>query len=230
MSVKAHQRRLDVENGRIDLSHGSGGRAMAHLISDIFHRAFGNEWLARCNDQSAFDVATGRIVMTTDGYVVSPLFFPGGNIGSLAVNGTINDVAMAGARPLYLSASFIIEEGFRFSDLQTIAESMGLAARDAGVYIITGDTKVVEPARRTVCSSPRPSIGVLADALDLSADKARVGDRVLISGSLGDHGVAIMSRRQNVAFQIEIALGFSRAARPRSRHGCGRWQRYPGDA
>lgn len=144
MSVKAHQRRLDVENGRIDLSHGFGGRAMAHLISDIFHRAFGNEWLARCNDQSAFDVATGRIVMTTDGYVVSPLFFPGGNIGSLAVNGTINDVAMAGARPLYLSASFIIEEGFRFSDLQTIAESMGLAARDAGVYIITGDTKVVE--------------------------------------------------------------------------------------
>ncbi len=133
MSVKANQRRLDVENGRIDLSHGSGGRAMAQLISDIFHRAFGNEWLARCNDQSAFDVATGRMVMTTDGYVVSPLFFPGGNIGSLAVNGTINDVAMAGARPLYLSASFIIEEGFRFSDLQTIADSMGVAARDAGV-------------------------------------------------------------------------------------------------
>ena len=144
MSVKAYPRKLDVKNGRVELSHGSGGRAMAQLISDLFHQAFGNEWLARCNDQSAFDVSAGRMVMTTDGYVVTPLFFPGGNIGSLAVHGTINDVAMSGARPLYLSASFIIEEGFRFSDLKTIADSMGAAARGACVYIIAGDTKVVE--------------------------------------------------------------------------------------
>ncbi|MDA9401012.1 MULTISPECIES: hydrogenase expression/formation protein HypE [unclassified Bradyrhizobium] len=204
MSVKADQRNLDLENGRVELAHGSGGRAMAQLISGLFHQAFGNEWLARCNDQSAFDVSGGRMVMTTDGYVVSPLFFPGGNIGSLAVHGTINDVAMSGARPLYLSASFIIEEGFRFSDLKAIADSMGAAARGAGVYIIAGDTKVVERGKADGLFISTAGIGLVAGGLDLSADKARVGDRVLLSGSLGDHGVAIMSKRQNVAFQTEI--------------------------
>ncbi|ANW03237.1 hydrogenase expression/formation protein HypE [Bradyrhizobium icense] len=204
MRATAYQRKLDVKNGRIDLSHGAGGRAMAQLISGLFHEAFGNEWLARGNDQAAFDVGAGRMVMTTDGYVVSPLFFPGGNIGSLAVHGTINDVAMGGARPLYLSASFIIEEGFRFSDLKTIADSMGEAARAAGVYIITGDTKVVERGKADGLFISTTGVGVLADGLDLSAEKARVGDRVLVSGSLGDHGTAIMSRRQNLAFETEI--------------------------
>ncbi|MFB9267626.1 hydrogenase expression/formation protein HypE [Bradyrhizobium erythrophlei] len=202
--MKACERKLDFKNGCVDLSHGSGGRAMTQLISGLFHEAFGNQWLARCNDQSSFDVGAGRMVMTTDGYVVSPLFFPGGNIGSLAVHGTINDVAMAGARPLYLSASFIIEEGFRFSDLKEIADSMGKAARGAGVYIITGDTKVVERGKADGLFISTTGVGVLADGLDLSAEKASVGDRVLVSGSLGDHGVAIMSRRQNLAFQIEI--------------------------
>src|SRR6516162_3170981 len=135
MSPKAYRRRLDIKNGRVDLSHGSGGRAMAQLVADIFHEAFDNEWLKRGNDQAAFDVAAGRMVMTTDGYVISPLFFPGGNIGSLAVHGTINDVAMAGARPLHLAASFIIEEGFALADLKKIADSMGEAARAAGVYV-----------------------------------------------------------------------------------------------
>jgi hydrogenase expression/formation protein HypE len=204
MSAKAYQRRLDLRNGCVDLSHGSGGRAMAQLISGLFHEAFGNEWLARGNDQSAFDVTAGKMVMTTDGYVVSPLFFPGGNIGSLAVHGTVNDIAMAGAQPLYLSASFIIEEGFRFSDLKRIADSMGEAARDASVSIITGDTKVVERGKADGVFISTTGVGVVPDGLDLSADKARVGDRVLISGSLGDHGVAIMSKRQNLAFQTEI--------------------------
>ncbi|MBP0115905.1 MULTISPECIES: hydrogenase expression/formation protein HypE [Bradyrhizobium] len=204
MSAKGYQRKLDIANGLVDLSHGSGGRAMAQLISGLFHQAFGNEWLARCNDQSAFDVAAGRMVMTTDGYVVSPLFFPGGNIGSLAVHGTINDVAMSGARPLYLSASFIIEEGFPFSDLKAIADSMGAAARRAGVHIIAGDTKVVERGKADGLFISTTGIGIVADGLDLSADKARVGDRVLVSGSLGDHGVAIMSKRQNLAFQTEV--------------------------
>ena len=204
MRAKAYQRKLDIGNGCVDLSHGSGGRAMAQLISGLFHEAFGNEWLARGNDQSAFDVNAGRMVMTTDGYVVSPLFFPGGNIGSLAVHGTVNDVAMAGARPLYLSASFIIEEGFRFSDLKAIADSMGEAARDAGVYIITGDTKVVERGKADGLFISTTGVGVLPDGLDLSAENARAGDRVLVSGSLGDHGVAIMSERQNLAFQTEI--------------------------
>jgi hydrogenase expression/formation protein HypE len=199
-----HQRRLDLKNGCVDLSHGAGGRAMAQLISGLFHEAFGNEWLARGNDQSAFAVAAGRMVMTTDGYVVSPLFFPGGDIGSLAVHGTVNDIAMAGARPLYLSASFIIEEGFRFADLKRIADSMGEAARAAGVPIITGDTKVVERGKADGVFISTAGVGVLPDGLDLSADKARPGDRVLLSGSLGDHGVAIMSKRQNLTFDTEI--------------------------
>ncbi|MGY8684104.1 hydrogenase expression/formation protein HypE [Bradyrhizobium sp. UFLA05-153] len=202
--MRSHQRKLDIRNGCIDLSHGAGGRAMAQLISGLFHEAFGNEWLARGNDQSAFDVGAGRMVMTTDGYVVSPLFFPGGNIGSLAVHGTVNDIAMAGARPLYLAASFIIEEGFCFSDLKMIAESMGKAARSAGVHIITGDTKVVERGKADGLFISTAGVGVVPDGLDLSAQNARVGDRVLISGTLGDHGVAIMSKRQNLAFETEI--------------------------
>lgn len=115
------RRRLDLKSGRVDLSHGAGGRAMGRLIEEIFHTAFDNAWLRAGNDQSAFEVEAGRMVMTTDGYVVSPLFFPGGDIGSLAVNGTINDIAMAGARPLYLTAGFILEEGFPLADLQRIA-------------------------------------------------------------------------------------------------------------
>jgi hydrogenase expression/formation protein HypE len=204
MRAKAYQRKLDLKEGCVDLSHGSGGRAMAQLISALFHEAFGNEWLARGNDQSAFEVGAGRMVMTTDAYVVSPLFFPGGNIGSLAVHGTVNDVAMAGARPLYLSASFIIEEGFRFADLKSIADAMGEAARAAGVHIITGDTKVVERGKADGVFISTTGVGVVPDGLDLSADKAQVGDRVLLSGSLGDHGVAIMSKRQNLAFTTEI--------------------------
>ncbi|MDF0497293.1 hydrogenase expression/formation protein HypE [Bradyrhizobium yuanmingense] len=202
--MRVNQPKLDLDNGCVDLSHGSGGRDMEQLISGLFHQAFGNEWLARRNDQSAFDVGTGRMVMATDAYVVSPLFFPGGNIGSLAVHGTINDVAMAGARPQYLSASFIIEEGFRLFDLKSIADSMGEAARGAGVYIITGDTKVVERGKADGLFISTTGVGFLADGLDLSADKARAGDRVLVSGSLGEHGVAIMSRRQNLAFQTQI--------------------------
>jgi hydrogenase expression/formation protein HypE len=204
MSSKAFRRKLDIRNGCVDLSHGSGGRAMAHLIADVFHDSFSNDWLARGNDQAAFDVTSGRMVMTTDGYVISPLFFPGGNIGSLAVHGTINDVAMAGARPLYLSASFILEEGFPLADLKKIADAMGDAARQAGVPIITGDTKVVERGKADGVFISTTGIGVVAAGLDLSAEKARVGDRVLVSGTLGDHGIAVMSKRQNMTFETDI--------------------------
>jgi hydrogenase expression/formation protein HypE len=204
MSSKAFRRKLDIRNGCVDLSHGSGGRAMAHLIAEVFHDSFSNDWLARGNDQAAFDVTGGRMVMTTDGYVISPLFFPGGNIGSLAVHGTINDVAMAGARPLYLSASFILEEGFPLADLKKIADAMGDAARQAGVPIITGDTKVVERGKADGVFISTTGVGVVADGLDLSAEKARVGDRVLVSGTLGDHGIAVMSKRQNMTFETDI--------------------------
>ena len=198
------RRKLDIKNGHVDLSHGSGGRAMAHLIAEVFHAAFNNEWLARGNDQAAFGVDQGRMVMTTDGYVISPLFFPGGNIGSLAVHGTINDVAMAGARPLYLSASFIIEEGFALAELKQIADAMGTAARQAGVPIVTGDTKVVERGKADGVFISTTGIGVVPDGLDLSADKAKVGDRVLVSGTLGDHGIAVMSKRANMTFDTDL--------------------------
>jgi hydrogenase expression/formation protein HypE len=204
MSVKTYKRKLDLKNGRVDLSHGSGGRAMTQLIADLFHEALDNEWLRRGNDQSAFDVAGGRMVMTTDAYVVTPIFFPGGDIGSLAVHGTINDVAMAGAQPLFLAASFIIEEGFAFADLKRIADSMGEAARAAGVPVITGDTKVVERGKADGVFITTTGVGVVPDGLDLSSDKARAGDRVILSGTIGDHGVAVMSKRQNLTFETAI--------------------------
>jgi hydrogenase expression/formation protein HypE len=203
MSAKTYRRRLDLKDGRVDLSHGSGGRAMAQLIAELFHASLGNEWLRRGDDQAAFDLA-GRLVMTTDSYVVTPLFFPGGDIGSLAVHGTINDVAMAGARPLYLAASFILEEGLALAELKRIADSMGAAARAAGVPVVTGDTKVVERGKADSVFITTTGIGVVPDGLDLSADKARPGDRVILSGTLGDHGVAIMSRRQHLSFETEV--------------------------
>ena len=197
---------------------------MAQLIEDIFHAAFDNDWLAQGNDQAAFDVAGRRgMVMTTDGYVVSPLFFPGGDIGSLAVHGTINDVAMAGARPLYLSASFIIEEGFPLADLKRIAASMGDAARAAGVPIITGDTKVVERGKADGVFITTTGVGVVPHGLDLSAEQARPGDRVILSGTIGDHGVAVMSKRENLAFETEIVS--DSAALHRARRGDGRRRR-----
>ena len=201
--MKGH-RRLDLRAGRVDMSHGAGGRAMAQLIADIFHPELANEYLAQGNDQAAFEVAGGRMVMTTDGYVVSPLFFPGGDIGSLAVHGTINDLAMAGAWPLYLTASFILEEGFPFADLARIAASMGRASREAGVPVVAGDTKVVERGKADGVFISTAGIGMVPPGIRLSGDQARPGDVVLLSGPIGDHGVAIMSCRENLSFGTEI--------------------------
>jgi hydrogenase expression/formation protein HypE len=138
--LRLRARRIDARHGLVDMSHGAGGRAAAQLIQEIFVEAFDNPALSRADDQAAFDIPGGRMVMSTDGYVISPLFFPGGDIGSLAVHGTINDVAMAGATPLHLAAGFIIEEGLPIADLRRIAQSMASAAREAGVAIVTGDT------------------------------------------------------------------------------------------
>ncbi len=197
-------RRLDIARGVVDLSHGAGGRAMAQLIAEVFAPALDNPLLRQGNDQAAFDVAAGTMVMSTDGYVVSPLFFPGGDIGSLAVHGTINDLAMAGARPLHLSASFFIEEGFALAELARIARSMGDAARRAGVAVVTGDTKVVERGKADGVFICTTGIGVVPAGLRLSGDRARAGDVVLLSGTIGDHGVAVMSRRDNLEFDTEI--------------------------
>lgn len=197
-------RKLDVRGGRVDLSHGAGGRATAQLIDEVFRKAFDNPYLDQGNDQACFDPPSGRMVISTDAYVIWPLFFPGGDIGSLAVHGTINDVAMAGARPLHLAASYIIEEGFSLADLQRIAVSMGDAAREAGVAIVTGDTKVVERGKADGVFITTTGVGVIPPGIEFSGDRARPGDRVILSGSIGDHGVAVMSKRSNLGFETEI--------------------------
>ncbi len=196
--------KLNIKNGCIDLSHGSGGRATAQLIDQLFFQAFENEWLAQKNDSACFSVNAGRMVMTTDAHVVSPLFFPGGDIGSLAVHGTINDIAMVGAKPLYLSASFILEEGFPLCDLKRIVTSMAMAAKKANVAIITGDTKVVERGKGDGIFITTTGVGVVPEGIHVSGDRARPGDDVIVSGYIGDHGVAIMSLRNNLAFFTSI--------------------------
>ncbi|WP_316978706.1 hydrogenase expression/formation protein HypE [Shumkonia mesophila] len=201
---RPYARPLDFTTRKVDLTHGSGGRAMAQLIEELFERAFDNPLLSQRNDQAVFDIPKGRMAMTTDGFVISPLFFPGGNIGSLAVHGTVNDVAMAGAQPLYLSSGFIIEEGFPLADLKKIVESMAEAARNAGVAIVTGDTKVVERGSADGVFITTTGVGIVPEGVHVSANNARPGDKILVSGSMGDHGVAIMSTRENLTFETEI--------------------------
>ena len=196
--------KINMRRGKVDMTHGSGGRAMAQLIEELFTKHFDNELLAQGNDQALFDAPKGRMVMSVDGHVVSPLFFPGGDIGSLSVHGTINDVAMSGAVPLYLSAGFILEEGYPLADLEKIVISMAKAAKDAGVPVVTGDTKVVERGKGDGVFITTTGIGVVPDGLDISGANVRAGDAILISGHIGDHGVAIMSSRENLAFETQI--------------------------
>ena len=196
--------RLNIRKGFVDMSHGAGGRAMAQLIDELFVRHFDNELLKQGNDNASFDVAGGRMVMSVDGHVISPLFFPGGDIGSLAVHGTLNDVAAAGARPLYLSAGFILEEGFPLAALERIVASMGRASRDAGVPVVTGDTKVVERGKGDGVFITTTGVGVVPEGVRISGDLAEPGDAVLLSGTIGDHGVAIMSSRENLSFETTI--------------------------
>ena len=170
---KGYIRPIDFKHGRVDMTHGSGGRAMAQLIEELFLAAFDNEWLRAANDQACFAVQGGRMVMATDSHVVSPLFFPGGDIGCLSVHGTVNDVAMSGAKPLYLSASFILEEGFPLADLKRIVDSMAYAAREAGVPIVTGDTKVVEQGKGDGVFITTTGVGVVPAGVNISGDRAR---------------------------------------------------------
>ena len=203
--MRPFDRRLDIVRGRVDLSHGAGGRASAQLVSDIFYPHFANNLLAAGNDQAIFASPGSRLAMSTDSYVVSPLFFPGGDIGALAVNGTINDLAMGGARPLYLSAGFIIEEGFPLLDLRRIAESMGAAAQKAGAIIVTGDTKVVERGKADGVFITTTGVGAIETEIELSGDRAIPGDRVILSGGIGEHGVAVMMARQDLGFNAKLS-------------------------
>lgn len=186
---------------RILLGHGSGGRLMHELIAEHFGPAFQMEGFG---DSAVLDISPRRLAFTTDSYVVSPLFFPGGNIGELAVYGTVNDLAVSGAEPLYLSAGFIIEEGFGLADLRTIVSSMAGAAKKAGVKIVAGDTKVVDKGKGDGIFINTSGIGVLYDGVEIAASKVRKGDKVLISGEIGNHGMAVMSERNGITFDPPI--------------------------
>ncbi|WP_370318473.1 hydrogenase expression/formation protein HypE [Oricola sp.] len=195
---------VSIRAGSVDMTHGGGGRAMAELIADLFQRHLGNPILAQGNDGALLEPQNGRLVMSTDGHVISPLFFPGGDIGSLSVHGTLNDVAMTGARPLYLTAGFILEEGFPLADLERIVMSMARAAKEAGVPIVTGDTKVVEKGKGDGVFITTTGLGVVPDGVHVSVERAKPGQAVLLSGSIGDHGVAILSKRESLEFETEI--------------------------
>ena len=203
---KDYTRPLDLKHGRVDMNHGAGGRASAQLIEALFARAFDNPALREGNDGAVLPAppAGHRLVLATDAHVISPLFFPGGDIGALSVHGTVNDVAMMGAQPLYLSASFILEEGLPLADLKRIVDSMAAAAREAGVAIVTGDTKVVEQGHGDGVFISTTGAGWLPPGRRLSGDLARPGDVVLVSGPIGDHGVAVLSKRESLEFETAI--------------------------
>jgi len=201
---KPYTSTLNLKTGKVDLSHGGGGRAMAQLIDELFIRHFDNDLLRQRNDQALFTVPAGRLVISTDGHVISPLFFPGGDIGSLAVHGTINDVAMSGAEPLYLAAGFILEEGLPLADLERIVISMAAAAKLAGTPIVTGDTKVVERGKGDGVFITTTGVGIVPEGVNISGNRAQAGCAILLSGSIGEHGVAIMAGRENLQFGTTI--------------------------
>lgn len=192
------------ESPRVMMGHGGGGLLSLELIHSIFAPAFGLTERERSRDAALLPAMTGRLAFTTDAFIVRPLFFPGGSIGDLAVNGTVNDLAMAGARPLSLAASFVIEEGLPIADLSRIAETMGAAARAAGVGIVTGDTKVVERGHGDGVFITTSGIGEVDARADLSMQHIRPGDAVLLSGTIADHGMAIMQVRENLGFEADI--------------------------
>jgi hydrogenase expression/formation protein HypE len=202
--AKARARKPRIKEERITLSHGAGGKATQTLIEAVFLEAFRNPVLEQLEDGAQLTTPAGRLAFTTDSYVVSPLFFPGGDIGDLAVNGTVNDLAMCGARPLYLSCGFILEEGFPVADLQRIVASMAAAARVAGVQIVTGDTKVVERGKADGCYITTAGVGLLERDVVLSAAAPEPGDVVLVSGPIGDHGVTVMLARGELDISADI--------------------------
>jgi hydrogenase expression/formation protein HypE len=188
----------------IVMGHGSGGKLSAQLVRDLFLPAFDNDYLRKLDDQAVFHAGTARLAFTTDSFVVTPLFFPGGNIGELAVNGTVNDLAMSGARPLFLSAAFIMEEGLPLEELSRIVDSMASAARAAGVSIVTGDTKVVNKGSADKLFITTAGVGLICDGVNVSASNVLPGDDIIVSGSIADHGMAVMSVREGMEFEGAI--------------------------
>lgn len=197
---------MSAQTDFVQLGHGSGGQMMKRIIDEVFLEAFGSPELLAGNDAGVADLpaSSDRIAMSTDSFVVTPQFFPGGDIGRLAVCGTVNDVATSGARPLYLSCGFILEEGYPLADLRRICRSMAQTAQEAGVRIITGDTKVVERGKADGVYINTAGVGAVPQGIDLSGANCQPGDVVLVSGTLGDHGIAVMSQREGLAFSTPI--------------------------
>jgi hydrogenase expression/formation protein HypE len=193
------------DHPQIVLGHGSGGKLSAELIDEVFVARFRNPTLEKMDDQATLNIGGVRLAFTTDSFVVTPIFFPGGDIGSLAINGTVNDLAVGGAKPLYLAAAFILEEGLPAPDLARVADSMALAAQNAGVQLVTGDTKVVNRGKGDKIFITTTGIGHIDRPVHLSADRARPGDKILLSGYIGDHGITILSQRENLEFESSLA-------------------------
>jgi hydrogenase expression/formation protein HypE len=193
-----------METRRIELDHGSGGEASSHLIRDFFLSRLDNDFLRKLDDSAVLDMPGTRIAMTTDSYVVDPIFFPGGDIGSLAVHGTVNDLSMQGAQPLYLTLGLILEEGLSLDELSRIIDSVGEAASQAGVKVVAGDTKVVPKGHADKIFINTSGIGVIPGGIEVGIHNARPGDAVLINGNIGDHGMAILSKREGLHFESAL--------------------------
>lgn len=193
-----------MDHKTVQLAHGAGGRLSAELIDKVFLPHFGNETLNKLEDQATLDIPSGKLAFSTDTFVVDPIFFPGGNIGELAVNGTVNDVAMSGATPLYISVAFILEEGLLIEDLHQITLSMETAAKKADVQIVTGDTKVVNKGSCDKIFINTTGIGVVPNGVNISASNLRPGDKIILSGTIADHGMAVMTSREGLSFQTRV--------------------------
>jgi hydrogenase expression/formation protein HypE len=204
VSKQVPRRKAKLRDERITLVHGAGGKATHDLVEALFLKELGNPLLEPLGDSALIEAGGARLAFTTDAHVVQPLFFPGGDIGSLAVNGTVNDLAVSGARPLALSAAFVLEEGLPMDDLRRVVASMAEAAKEAGVVVAAGDTKVIERGRGDGLTVTTAAIGLVDERVALGAEKVRPGDKVLVSGTLGDHGMAVMIARGNLELEVEI--------------------------
>ena len=193
-----------MKEDKILLDHGSGGKISHSLIVDIMLPLFDNPILSQLNDGAIFDIEGKQLAFSTDTYVVDPIFFPGGNIGTLSINGTVNDIAMCGATPLFLSVGLIIEEGFPLADLKTILKEMSIAAEKAGVKVVTGDTKVVPKGAADKIFINTSGIGIIPKNVDIASHRARPGDKIILSGSIADHGITILTQREGMTFDSSI--------------------------
>jgi hydrogenase expression/formation protein HypE len=206
MSEKIRYREADIKmkQDKILLDHGSGGKISHRMTRDMLLPVFNNPILSELNDGAIFELQGVRMAFSTDSYTVDPIFFPGGNIGELAVYGTVNDLAMCGASPVYLSAALIIEEGFPVEQLETILAAMGKAAQTAGVTVVTGDTKVVPKGMADRIFINTSGIGVIPEGVEVASHRAKPGDRVILSGTIADHGVSVLARREGLSFETSI--------------------------